>query len=174
MKEHSMGSARPGTPIVRWILAAPGVFLVHDAEEIATVPSWLHAHRAALPAAVQAFAIVTTRQFTIAVVVLFLGLLVATMHAVLRARAGVRSVPFLLLAGALVANGVTHLAQAVAIRGYTPGLITAVLFVIPYGIGLGQQLHSTGLTSRRSWLAMIACGALLQVPIIVGVIALVR
>jgi uncharacterized protein with HXXEE motif len=160
--------------IVRWIGAAPGVFLVHDAEEIATVASWMPNHRAELPAAVQPLAMVTTRQFTFAVIVLFLGLLAATMHAVPRARVGTRSLPFLLMVGAFVANGVTHLAQAAVFRGYTPGLLTAVLLVIPYGIGLGEQLRASGLASRRMWLAMVALGAVLQVPIIVGILALVR
>ena len=160
--------------IVRWIWAAPGVFLVHDAEEIATVASWMPNHRVELPAAVQPFAIVTTRQFSFAVIVLFLGLLAATVHAVPRARVGTRSLPFLLMVGALVANGVTHLAQAAVFRGYTPGLLTAVLLVIPYGIGLGEELRNSGLASRRTWLAMVALGALLQVPIIIGILALVR
>lgn len=78
------------------------------------------------------------------------------------------------MVGALVANGVTHLAQAVLFRGYTPGLLTAALLVIPYGIGLGEELRNSGLASRRTWLAMVALGALVQVPIIIGILSLVR
>lgn len=169
-----MDSALQRRQIVRWIWAAPGVFLIHDAEEIATFASWVPNHRADLPAGVQPFAMVTTRQFTIAVIVLFLALLAATMHAVHRARVGTRSLPFLLMVGALVANAVTHLAQAAMFRGYVPGLLTAMLLVIPYGIGLGEQLRSSGLATRRMWLTMIALGALLQVAIIVAILALVR
>lgn len=159
--------------IVRWIAAAPGVFLLHDAEEIATIASWMRTHRGALPAAVQPLAIVTTRQISVAVVVLFLVLLVATIPAVRRARAGRRSLPFLVMVGALVANGVTHFVQAVLFLGYTPGLLTAVVVVIPYGVGLGEALRNSGLASRRTWLAMVGIGALAQVPIIIGILSLV-
>jgi uncharacterized protein with HXXEE motif len=160
--------------IVRWIWAAPCVFLVHDAEEIATVAPWLRNNRADLPTAIQPFATVTTEQFTLGVGLLFLILLACTLHAVRRARAGHRSLPFLLVVGALVANGITHLFQAAAFRGYRPGLVTAVILVIPYGIGLGEQLRTDGLMSRGLWLGMIALGALLQVPIVIGTLAAVR
>ena len=160
--------------IVRWIWAAPGVFLVHDAEEIATIAPWLRNNRADRPAAIQPFATVTTGQFTLGVGLLFLVLLACTLHAARRARTGHRSLPFLLAAGALVANGITHLFQAAAFGGYTPGLGTAVILVIPYGIGLGHQLRADGLITRNQWLGMIALGALLQVPIIIGTLAAVR
>ena len=160
--------------IVRWMCAAPCVFLVHGAEEIATVALWLRNNRADLPAAIQPFATVTTEQFTLGIGLLFLVLLAFTLQAVRRARAGHRSLPFLLVVGAVVANGITHLGQAAAFRGYTPGLLTAVTLVIPYGIGLGEQLRTQGLTSRGLWLGMIALGALLQVPIIIGTLAAVR
>jgi hypothetical protein len=160
--------------IVRWMWAAPCVFLVHGAEEIATVAPWLRDNRADLPTAIQPFATVTTEQFTLGVGLLFLVFLALTLHAVRRARAGHRSLPFLLGVGALVANGITHVGQAAAFRGYTPGLLTAMILVIPYGIALGAQLRADGLTSGRLWLGMIALGALLQVPIVIGTLAAVR
>lgn len=160
--------------IVRWIWAAPSIFLLHDAEEIATVAPWLRDHRAVLPTAMHPFADVTTEQFELGVGLILLAVLVTTLHAVRCARAGARSIPFLLVVGALVANGVTHLGQAAAFRGYTPGLVTAVLLVIPYGIGLGEQLRTVGMVSRRAWLGLIAFAALLQVPIVIGILAAVR
>lgn len=159
---------------IRWIWAAPWVFLVHDAEEIATVAPWLRNNRADLPAAIQPLATITTERFALAVGLLFLIFVACTLHAVQRARAGHRSLPFLLAVGALVANGITHLLQAAAFRGYTPGAVTAVILVIPYGIGLGDRLRTDSLISRRLWLTMIALGAVLQVPIIIGTLAAVR
>jgi len=52
--------------ITGWIRAGPAVFLLHDAEEILTVESWIRAHRTELPAAVQPFTTVTTGQFALA------------------------------------------------------------------------------------------------------------
>lgn len=151
--------------IIGWIWAAPVVFLVHDTEEILTVESWLRAHRSELPTAAQPLATVTTGQFALAVALLFVGFLAVTVHAVRQARRGRASVPFLLVAGALVANGLTHLVQAAYFRGYTPGVVTALLVVLPYGYLLGARLLATGFITRRTLLGAIAAGAVAQIPI---------
>ena len=151
--------------ITGWIWAGPAVFLLHDAEEILTVESWIRAHRTELPAAVQPFATVTTGQFALAVALLFAGVLAAALHAVRRARRGRGSLLFLLVAGALTANGLTHLAQAAYFRGYTPGVVTAFLLVLPYGYLLGTRLLATELASRRALVGAIAAGAVAQIPI---------
>jgi hypothetical protein len=156
--------------VERWIWAAPVVFLIHDGEEMATIVPWLQAHRAQLPALVQPLTAVTTQQFTLAVGVLFVGVLLAATHGAMRARRGLRSIPFLLIAGALVGNGVTHLMQAVYFREYTPGLATAVLLVLPYGLFLGRALQSSGLIKRNTWLRVIALGAIIQIPIVVALL----
>jgi hypothetical protein len=166
----------PGTSsrLTRWILAAPAVFVVHDGEELLTIVPWLRAHRAALPAIIQPLADVTTSQLASAMLVLFTGLVVAAAHGARRARRGARSMLFLLLAGALVGNGLTHLGQALLFRGYTPGLITALLVVLPYGYGLGRELRSHRMLSTRGWAGFVALGIALQIPIIVGTLLLAR
>jgi hypothetical protein len=152
--------------VTRWIWAAPAVFLVHDGEELLTFVPWLRAHRAVLPATVQPLANVTTAQLALAMFVLFVGLLLAAIHGVHRARQGARSILFLLLAGALVGNGLTHLGQASIFRGYTPGLATALLLVLPYGYILGRQLQANAMLTPRGWIGFVALGVVLQVPII--------
>jgi hypothetical protein len=163
-----------GRRVERWIWAAPVVFLIHDAEEITTVAPWLQAHRALLPAIVQPLTRVTTAQFALAVGVLFVAVCLAAAHGASRARHGARSVPFLLTSGALVANGLTHVMQAIFVGGYTPGVVTAVLLVIPYGVVLGRAMEASMLASRRTWLGAIAAGAIIQVPIVVGLLLAVR
>jgi hypothetical protein len=152
--------------ITRWIWAAPAVFAVHDGEELLTIVPWLRAHRAVLPSVVQTLADVTTPQLALAMVVLFAGLLVATLHGARRARRGARSILFLLLAGALVGNALTHVGQALLFRGYTPGLATALLIVLPYGVGLGRRLTSARMLSTIAWMGFVALGIILQLPII--------
>lgn len=151
--------------IIGWIWGAPVVFLVHDAEEILTVEPWLRAHRAELPSVVQPFTAVTTGQFALAVALLFVGFLAVTVHAVRQARRGRAPVPFLLVAGALVANGLTHLVQAALFRGYTPGVVTTLLVVLPYGYLLGARLLASGLVTRRTLVGAVAAGAFAQIPI---------
>jgi hypothetical protein len=152
-------------PITAWIWAAPAVFLVHDAEEILTVESWLRVHRTELPTALQPFTTVTTGQFALAVALLFVGFLAATVHAAGQARRRRASLPFLLAAGALVANGLTHLAQAAYFQAYTPGVVTALVLVLPYGYLLGARLLATGLVTRRTLGGVLAAGAVAQIPI---------
>lgn len=156
--------------VERWIWAAPVVFLLHDSEELATIVPWLQVHRAQLPAIVQPITVVTTQQFALAVSLLFVGVLLAATHGALRARHGSRSIPFLLIAGALIGNGVTHVMQAVFFGAYTPGLVTAVLLVLPYGFLLGRALEASMLASPRAWFALIALGAIIQVPIVVALL----
>jgi len=160
--------------VERWIWAAPLVFLIHDGEEIATIVPWLQAHRAQLPAIVQPVTTVTTDQFMLAVGILFVGVLLAAAHGASRARHGARSIPFLLIAGALIGNGVTHVMQAMFFGEYTPGVVTAVLLVLPYGVVLGRALEVSRLASRRTWLGAIAVGAIIQVPIIIALLLAVR
>ena len=148
-----------------WIWAGPAVFLLHDAEEILTVAAWLREHGAELPRVLQPYLAVTTRQFTMAVLLLFVGFLAAAMHGARRARDGRSSAVFLFVAGALVGNAVTHLAQAALFRGYTPGVASALFVVLPYGYLLGERLHASGLVRRRAWFAAVAVGTVAQAPI---------
>ena len=157
-----------------WIWAAPVVFLLHDAEELMTVAPWLREHGRELPPVVQPFMGVTTRQFALAIMVLLAGIVAAAAHGAWRAKRGGRSLPFLLVAGMLVGNGLTHLAQAAIFRGYTPGVLTALLLVLPYGYLLGEQLRADGLVTRRSWAAAIAVGMVLQAPVAALVLVAVR
>ena len=159
--------------VERWIWAAPLVFLIHDSEELATIAPWLQVHRAQLPTIVQPISTVTTVQFAQAIGLLFVGVLVAATHGAIRARHGARSIPFVLIAGALIGNAVTHVMQGVFFRGYTPGLVTAVLLVLPYGIMLGRALEASALASRRTWLGAIAVGAIIQGPIVAALLFVV-
>ena len=152
--------------ITRWIWAGPVVFLVHDTEEILTVESWLRIHRSELPSALQPFAAVTTAQFGLAVALLFIGFLAAAAHAAARARRGRASMPFLIISGALIANGLTHLVQAAYFRSYTPGVVTALALVLPYGCFLGSRSLANGLVTRRALVGALAAGAVAQIPII--------
>jgi hypothetical protein len=160
--------------VARWIWAAPAVFVVHDGEELATMIPWLRQHRAALPDVVRSVADVSAHQLALAMLVLLAGLLAAAWDGARRARRGARPTLFLLLAGALAGNGLTHVGQALLFRGYTPGLVTALLIVLPYGLGLGRQLDRAGMVSTRGWAGYVALGLVLQVPIILATLVLAR
>jgi hypothetical protein len=160
--------------VTTWIWAAPVVFLIHDAEEIATVEPWLGVHRSELPQPLQPLATITTQQFALAVAVLGIGLTLVSAHGAVRAGQRRLSIPFLIAAGALVGNALTHVLQAAVFRGYTPGVITAVLVVLPYGAGLTRSLVEVHLATWRRCLVAIAAGMLIQAPVAVLALAVGR
>ena len=160
--------------VTSWIWAGPLAFLVHDAEEVATMVPWLAAHRDVLPRLAQPLATITTRGFAIGVAVLLVGFVLAAAHSAHQAQRGHRSVIWLAIGGAFVANGVTHVAQAAWFGGYVPGLVTALVVSLPYGIGMGRAYRRAGLASTRTLVAAVALGLLLQVPLALAALAVSR
>jgi hypothetical protein len=158
--------------VTTWIRLGPVAFLVHDGEEIATIQPWLDEHRVLLPTVVQPLSHFRTTFFAIGVAVLFAGFLVAAAHGDRLARAGRPSLILLVVTGAFVANGVTHLAQAAYVRGYVPGLVTALLVSLPYGVGFARAYLSAGLASPRALTAAYAAGLVLQLPLALAALAL--
>ena len=59
----------------------------------------------------------------------------------------------------------THLAQAAFFRSYTPGVVTALALVLPYGYLLGARLLAAGVVTWRTLAGAIAVGAVAQIPI---------
>jgi hypothetical protein len=162
---------RKGPSLIAWMWLGPLAFLVHDAEEIATVAPWLRANRSALPAAAQPFADVTTRQFALGVAVLFVGYVAATAAGAYLLRRGRLPLPFLLVTAAFAANGLTHPVQALLFRGYTPGVVTALLVALPYGYGVARAFRRASLLSPSSLRWLLLAGVLLQVPLVVLALA---
>ena len=157
--------------VTRWIWLGPVAFLVHDTEEILTIAPWVASHRAELPAIARPLAGITTAAFATSVVVLFLGFVAAAAHGARRAERGRRSWPWLLVAGAFVANGATHVLQALWLRGYVPGVVTAICVSIPYGWMAARRLRAAGLASTRTLATAGALGLVLQVPLALAALA---
>lgn len=151
---------------IRWVWLGPVAFLVHDAEEVLVFASWRRRHAHELPTFVRPVVdALSTQQLAVAVAVLLAGYVVA---ALLGARAlvhGRRPWPYLLVTGAFVGNGITHVLQAVAFGGYTPGVGTAVLVTLPYGWCAGRALRQDGVVPPRLLAALLLVGVALQVPL---------
>jgi hypothetical protein len=151
---------------IQWVALGPVAFLVHDAEEVLVIEPWLRRHGHALPAVVQPLVgTLTTRQFASAVAVLLLGYSIAAALAIRALRRGQRPWPYLLVSGAFVANGITHLLQSAVLGGYTPGVVTALSVSLPYGWMAGRALHRDEGISQRLMLGVVAGGLLAQVPL---------
>lgn len=139
------------TPL--WLL--PAAFVVHDAEEYATMAGWMARNGDRLhPLLRNLFG-----DGEAAMAALFLLLVAGTAWATLgRGRAGL--LVYATLLGGFFVHGFGHLGQALLFGGYTPGVATAALVVIPASLFLYARLR----LDRRALLLAGAAGALLVVP----------
>ncbi|NBM15302.1 HXXEE domain-containing protein [Streptomyces sp. GC420] len=146
MSDHE----RPGAGVTLGLLAA---WMLHDAEELATGPRWLTEHlpelRERFPGAPEALwramEDVDRREFTLAV-----GLMAAAVAAAAVAghRSGGRSGFYQGALDGFGLHGLVHLAQAAAVRGYTPGSATSPLVVVPFTLWARHRLRRAGVLRR--------------------------
>lgn len=69
-------------------------------------------------------------------------------------------------------NALLHVVQAAFTRSYVPGLVTAVLLVLPYSIWLVLRLERTALVRHEAVHVLFIGGLLLQIPVIATVLLL--
>ncbi|MEV7088209.1 HXXEE domain-containing protein [Streptomyces sp. NPDC093085] len=137
-------------------------WVAHDAEELATGPGWIRenlpALRTRVPAAPErlwrAMEAVDEREFAVAVGMM--GAVVAA-AAVAGRRTGGRSGFYQGALDGFGLHGVVHIAQAVAVRGYTPGSVTSPLLVVPFTLWARTRLRRAGVL-RQSRARDVAAG----------------
>lgn len=154
-----------------WLL--PAAFLVHDTEELVTVPAWVVAHRsqlagfarsAGLPEDAVARLPTSLPAFAGAVgilLVLFLGVTWGATRA--RGRGPLQFV-FALLLGGFFLHGFTHLGQTVFFGGYTPGSATAAIVVIPASLYLYVCLFRAHLLAGKTAVVAALLGIAFFIP----------
>ncbi len=140
--------------IKQMILLTPAIFLVHDAEEILTIESWLQANLPEMERWIGRFTWqqkmlnshkVNTLQFSIAVLIIFTILLAVTLPVARKPQKGRQADLFLICFAMLYLHAFVHIGQAVMLRRYTPGVLTAVLVLLPFGHAMNRVLKSEGL-----------------------------
>jgi uncharacterized protein with HXXEE motif len=124
----------PDARAISWGLFA--AWAVHDAEEVLTATAWSRQTSARLrsegwPAWLVNSVTVSTTQFAVAVAIVGVAVLLLARHG---ARTGARSAVFQAAVLVFGWHGLVHVGQAVLLRGYVPGLVGAVLVVIPYSV----------------------------------------
>jgi hypothetical protein len=151
-------------PPKQLLWAVPLVFAVHDAEEIATVERWSASHASLLPAAARRFVPMPTLTFAVSVAVILAVLLVASALDAARLHRGKPILWSVFSAATLIANGLTHPLQALLFRGYTPGVVTAVVVLIPFAVWLYRDGRRRGWLTQRRALLLVGIGFVLQAP----------
>lgn len=142
--------------MIYWLL--PLAFVVHDAEELFTMPSWFIAHERPLGLA----------HVAVAIALFLVIFLVITAGAWLRPRSFAWRALYGGLLGTFLLHGFIHVGQAIAFASYTPGLVTAVLVVVPASTYLWIVLLRRGAIDLKPSLAMSVLGIALFLPAVLG------
>ncbi|MBG0814850.1 HXXEE domain-containing protein [Planomonospora sp. ID82291] len=148
---------------VTWGLLA--AWAIHDSEELFTMSGWTEQ---AVPRLRERFPQVPpqvweklrTTPAQAAVAIGIMGGLVAAASARGAATGGRSRLYQTVLAG-FGLHAITHVAQAAAVRGYTPGVVTAPLVVAPFSIWAWRRLRAAGVPTGGG---ASSAGALLALP----------
>jgi len=163
----------PTRSLLRTLWLLPVIFAVHDAEELVTMPRWLTSHRleleqiAALNPLLEKMVhslALTTPQVAIAIGFLLFVFLVVTAGAARSPRRGFWIYAYASLLGVLFLHVFTHVGQALLVRGYAPGVIGAVVVIIPGAIFIYRRLFAAQLLSWKSAVVTGLIGMGLFVP----------
>lgn len=147
----------------------PVIFMLHDFEEIIFVEGWFRKNYPILTERIPAsfrpllakFSSMTGTQFAVAVLTEFIVFIPVTFAA---AEHGFLYM-FLAFNSILFLHVFTHAGQALFLRMYTPGVVTAVLITLPYAAYLFYRLLREGLISWNLLLSSIPAG-LIVIPIV--------
>jgi len=152
--------------VMLWLL--PVVFFIHDGEEIATIEWWLRKNQdnpwlskiSPVPISWNKH---ITLQFTYAVLLIGFVLTSLTFLTALNFEIGSPfNVLFAGFAMVILLDGVKHAAVSIFLRKYTPGVLTAVILEIPYGIyALYRFLHADMIVDTASLLL----GSIIALPV---------
>jgi hypothetical protein len=167
--------------IVIWLF--PLAYLLHDLEEIFTVENWMHNNRAKLlelaarNKLLRRFANsvdLTTGQFTVAFLFLFIFVILSSYSATRYLRPGIGLDFYLALIGVMFLHVFTHVGQTILFLNYTPGVVTAVLVMLPYTLYSYHRLFYAGLIDFRSVFLSTVIGVIGIFPLLLAAHALGR
>ena len=168
---HSQDDNRKSLARVLWLL--PLVFIIHDGEELLTMPGWIVRHQQKLDQLARMNEIAaemvhslptTTAQVAVAIGFILLLFVVVTAGASMTRRRGFWLYAYASLLGVLFLHVFTHIAQAILIGGYAPGVIGAVVAIIPGALYLYKRLFEAKLLTVKSALVTALIGFALFVP----------
>jgi hypothetical protein len=156
---------------VLWLL--PLIFIIHDSEELLTMPGWIANHQEELNQFARTSDIVaemirslptTTSQLAIAIGFILLLFVLITLGASLSSKRGFWLYAYASLLGVLFLHVFTHIGQAILMGGYTPGVIGAVAAIIPGALYIYKRLFEAQLLTLKSAAVTSLVGFALFVP----------
>jgi hypothetical protein len=155
------------TILLVWLF--PIIFAIHDFEEIIVVEKWVAKNKedllSKLPRRAASFFeknfAMKTNQFSIVVYVEFVLISIATVCVFHFGFNGLCKWFYLGLYAVLFFHSFTHIGQAIVFRRYTPGVLTSIFLLIPYGIWFYKVLLNSEIISYGDILLSLPIGILL-------------
>jgi hypothetical protein len=150
----------------------PALLTLHDAEEALTLPRFLPIVRQRLPAAVAPLAArVDADALRTALVVATVVPLAIVAWAYWRPHSRVARWTALAIQATVLLNVLSHIvAAAVLLRGYAPGLATAVLVNLPFSLVLLRRVARERWLPRRALLALVPAAVVVHGPLLGGLL----
>ena len=133
----------------------PLVFLVHDLEEVFLARPWVERNRFLIAGTpfepiVDAMGYEPVK-FGLVVALATIVYGVISYFAARACQPGLRMNLFVATVLTLFVNAITHVGQALLLRMYTPGVVTAVLVVLPYTLVAFRTLRAHRLLTATTW-----------------------
>ncbi|MFD2617844.1 HXXEE domain-containing protein [Terrilactibacillus laevilacticus] len=150
-----------------WLVLS--VFIIHDFEEIIVVEKWLNKNEkrilSVLPKRFHGYFNRVfprhTAGFSVAVLVEYIGILFMVFLALWGQEYEWSIVGILSVVSILFLHSFTHLAQAIVLKGYTPGVLTAIILLIPFCIYFFSYVLQMGLINWMMILISVPVGVVL-------------
>ena len=164
-------SGRRSVAQMLWLL--PIIFVIHDGEELLTMPGWIASHQQELDQLARMSEVAakltrslptTTTQVAIAIGFILLLFIAVTVGASMSGKRGFWVYAYASLLGGLFLHVFTHIAQAILVSGYVPGLIGAVAAVIPGTLYIYKRLFEAKFLTLKSAAFAALIGLALLVP----------
>lgn len=150
-----------------WLV--PILLTIHNLEEALLMPAFLEKRNASIPSSLrEIIPPVTYRQFLIALIII--TIIPYAIALFLNYRWGVY-----LLVGfqvVMLINVFAHLMTAIFLKGYGPGLVTALVINLPFSLYLLRRVLIERWMSKRAVALMFPVGLLIHGPALMGLMLL--
>jgi Protein of unknown function with HXXEE motif len=154
----------------RLLWLVPVLLTIHNLEEAVAMPAFIEKRNASVPGSLRDIVPpVTYKQFLIA-----LAIITVIPYLVALLWLGRRWAVYLLVGFQVVMliNVFAHTLMAIFLRGYTPGLVTALLINLPFSLYLLRRAVIEKWMSKRAVALMFPVGLLAHGPVLLGLMLL--
>jgi hypothetical protein len=154
--------------LLLWLV--PIFLTIHNLEEAIVMPAFLEKRNRAVRGALSdVLPPVNYRQFLTALLIITVIPYLVTL---LWLKRGWATYLLIALQVVMLINVFAHVMMAIFLRGYAPGLLTALLINLPFSLYLLKRAVAEGWVTKRSVIWMFPLGLLIHGPVLAGLMLL--